>query len=153
MTDGLLTIRQCADKLGISEAQLRKMARSCRLPAEKHAGRWLVQAAALEKVTPIRRGVRRVRGRIAEGTSLDDLTHRLLGRGTVVSDPRRPGKRSAAALAEAAAIDHQLDRASRGHDTADLPLGLKGKARAAQSKALEHLEERLDKPHIPERSL
>src|SRR5579883_1666885 len=110
MTDGLLTIRQCADKLGISEAQLRKMARSCRLPAEKHAGRWLVQAAALEKVTPIRRGVRRVRGRIAEGTSLDDLTHRLLGRGTVVSDPRRPGKRSAAALAEAAATTRLICR-------------------------------------------
>ena len=153
MTDSLLTIRECAEKLGLSEGQLREMARTGRLPANKQAGRWLVQAAALEKVTPLRKGVRRVRGRLAEGTSLDDMTHRLLGRGTVVADPTRPGKRSAAAVAEAVAVEHQLDPTSRGHDTAALPPGMKGKARAAQSKALQHMEQRLDKPHPPERSL
>lgn len=153
MDEQLLTIRECAAKLGLSESQLREMARTGRLPANKQAGRWLVQAAALDKVTTLQPGARRIRGRVAEGVSLDDMTHRLLGRGRVASPPTRRGKASPAASAEAAAIEHQIDPTSRGRESAPLPPGVQGKARAAQRKNLEHMEQRLDRPHAPERSL
>lgn len=153
MADRLLTIRECAEKLGISQSQLRELARQGQLPASKQAGRWLVQASAIENITPLKRGVRRVRGRLAEAVALDDLTHRLLGRGKVVSAPTRRGNTTPERAAEAAAIQHQLDPASRHREPVAVPQGLKGRARAAQSKNLEHLEDRLDKPHPPERSL
>ncbi len=153
MTDRLLTIRECAAKLGMSESQLRELARQGKLPASKQAGRWMVESTALDKVMPIRRGIRPVRGRIAESTSLQDLGHRLLGRGTVVSRPKPSGSVTKERVAETTAIDHQIDPKSIRREPIGLPEGIKGKARAAQSKNLDSLEERLGKPHPPERSL
>jgi excisionase family DNA binding protein len=152
MEERLLTIRECAQKLGVSESQLRELARQGKLPANKQAGRWLVLSSAIENVTPLR-GIRRVRGRVAESTSLLDLSHRLHGRGTVVSQPKRRGKISPERAAESAAIDHQIDPESIRREPVTLPRGIKGKARAAQSRNLDLLEERLGKPHAPERSL
>ena len=153
-TGRFLSIRECAERLGMSESQLRDLARQGKLAASKHAGRWLVESASLENVRPLRSlGPRRVRGRLAEGVALDDLTHRLLGKGTVAAVPLPRGRASRALAAETEAIEHQLRPGIRGAAATPLPAGLKGRARAAQGKALEHLEERLDKPHPPERSL
>ena len=150
MASNLLTVKEVAERLGISERQLREMARAGTLPASKHAGRWLIEAASVENVRPLRRlGPKRVRGRLAEGAAVEDFTHRLLGGGRLIS----PFQRRGAQTAEAEAIEHQLDPSSLADDTARLPAGLKGRARAAQAKALEHLEQRLNKPHPPERSI
>ncbi|HVA24298.1 MAG TPA: helix-turn-helix domain-containing protein [Chloroflexota bacterium] len=150
----LLSIREVAALLGMAEGQLRELARLGKLPATKQAGRWLVESAGVENVRPLRSlGPKRVRGRLAEGVALDDLTHRLLHKGPVASDPRRRGHQPAALAAESEAIEHQLHPGRLGETATPLPPGLKGRARAAQGKALEHMEERLDKPHPPERSL
>lgn len=151
---GLLSIRECADRLGISEKQLRELARQGKLPASKQAGRWLVESAAIDNIRPLRSaGPKRIRGRLAEGVASDDFTRRLAHRVPVASDPTRRGHVEAARAAETEAIEHQLHPSTFGTDLAPLPPGLKGKARAAQGKALEHMEELLDKPHPPERSL
>ena len=153
-TGRYLSIRECAERLGMSESQLRELARQGKLAASKHAGRWLVESASVENIRPLRTlGPRRVRGRLAESVALDDFTHRLLRKGTVSADPVRHGVPSRALAAESEAIEHQLHPGIRGDTAARLPSGLKGRARAAQGKALEHLEERLDKAHPPERSL
>ena len=154
MTDGLLSIRECADRLGMSERQLRELARLGKLPASKHAGRWLVSLADAEQARAQRSlGPRRVRGRVAETAALDDLTHRLLHRGTVVAARSPHGREAAAPAAEREAIEHQLHPGQVGEARQRLPDGIQGRARAAQGKALEHMEERLDQPHPPERSL
>jgi excisionase family DNA binding protein len=148
----LLSIREVADLLGMSERQLRELARQGKLPATKQAGRWLVEAAAAEQVRPPQRlSPRRARGLVAESAALDDMTHRLLHKGTVAADPAR--RVPEALVAESKAIERQLHAGVVGESATPLPPGLKGRARAAQGKALEHLEERLDKPHPPERSL
>ena len=153
-TSRLLSIRECAERLGMSEMQLRELARQGKLPASKQAGRWVVDSGEIENVRPLRRpGPKRVRGRLAEGVALDDLTHRLLHKGTVASDPARRGHQPLALAAESEAIEHQLHPGIVGDAAMPLPPGIKGRARAAQGKALEHMEERLDKPHPPERSL
>jgi excisionase family DNA binding protein len=155
MAGELLSIKEVAERLGMSESQLRELARRGKLPASKHAGRWLIQAAAVENVRPFKAlGPRRVRGRLAEDASLDDLTHRLLRRGgRVVSPLRHRGQQTAERAAEAEAIEHQLGPSLLGERAGALPPGPKGRIRAAQSKNLEHLEKRLDKPHPPERSI
>ena len=153
-TRRLLSIRECAEQLGMSESQLRDLARQGKLPASKHAGRWLVESAGVENVRPLRSlGPKRVRGRVAESVAMDDLTHRLLRKGTVASEPRRRGHQTAGLTAESEAIDHQLHPGTLGEAPTPLPPGLQGRARAAQGKALEHMEQRLDKPHPPERSM
>ena len=153
-TSRLLSIREVADLLGMSEGQLRELARQGKLPASKQSGRWLVESAGVENVRPLRSlGPKRARGRLAEGVALDDFTNRLLHKGPVASDPHRRGHQSAAMAAETEAIEHQLHPGTLGEAATPLPPGLKGRARAAQGKALEHMEQRLDKPHPPERSL
>ncbi|HEX6511106.1 MAG TPA: helix-turn-helix domain-containing protein [Chloroflexota bacterium] len=153
-TGQLLSIRQVAERLGMTEDHLRELARTGKLPASKHGGRWLVEAAAADNVRLLHgAGPRRVRGRLAEGVALDDFTNRLTGRGMVVSPPRRRHRLNAAQAAEATAIDRQLHPGSSGGEPAQLPPGIKGRARAAQRKALDHLEQRIEKPHPPERSL
>jgi len=124
----LLTLREVAEQLGMSAAQLRELARQGKLPASKDAGRWLVEAGAVDSIMPLKRVPSRpIRGRMAQATSLDDMTHRLLHRGTVVSRPAPAGTAR--------------------------PKGVQQKARVAQAEALEHLEERLQEPHAPERSI
>jgi excisionase family DNA binding protein len=153
--DGLLSIRECADRLGMTESQLRELARKGKLPASKHAGRWLVARQALDDFHPARKltPATKARARVAEGVALDDMTHQLLGRGTVVSEPAARRRLSPEAAAEAAALRHQLHPTEADGGSLPLPTGLKGRARGAQREALEHLQERLDKPHPPERSL
>lgn len=153
-TGRFLSIRECSERLGMTEKQLRELARQGKLLAAKRAGRWLVEPAALENIRPLRSlSPKRLRGRLAEGTSLDDLTHRLLHKGTVAADPARHGGEPRALAAESEAIEHQLHPGVVGQPVTPLSSGMKGRARAAQGKALEHLEEWLDKPHPPERSL
>ena len=124
----LLTLRQVAEQMGMAPAQLRELARQGKLPASKHAGRWLVVAADVPSIKPLPRvSPRPMRGRLAQTAALDDMTHRLMHRGTIASEPTR--------------------------GTAARPRDIAQKARAAQSEALEHLEERLHEPHAPERSI
>jgi hypothetical protein len=150
----LLSLSDVAAQLGMSAQQLRSMCRKGQLPAEKHAGRWLVQASDVPKVSPLRRlAPLRARGRVAEGAALDDMTHQLLHRGTVVSRRARRGRQSAAGLAASDAIDNQLDGGQPAPPSLPMPAGLAGKARKAQRKALEHMQDRRNRPHPPERSL
>lgn len=129
-TDGqrLLSLREVAEQMGMSPAQLRELARQGKLPASKHAGRWLVEAADLPAIQPLRRVSRRpIRGRLAQTVALDHMTNRLLHHGATASEPNR--------------------------STPARPASLSGKAHVAQGEALEHLEERLQQPHPPERSI
>jgi hypothetical protein len=152
---GQLSIRECAARLGMTEGRLRNLARQGKLPASKSAGRWLVLAADLETFRPMRRlmPATRARARTAEGAALDDMTHQLLHRGTVVSDPARKRVLTPGLAAESTALRHQLHPQDADGGSLPLPAGVKGRAREAQREALEHLQERLDKPHPPERSL
>ncbi|HLQ35711.1 MAG TPA: helix-turn-helix domain-containing protein [Chloroflexota bacterium] len=128
-TGRLLTIRECAERLGMTEGQLRELARKGKLPASKQAGRWLVQSAELDTFRPVRRlaPATKKRARLAEGVAVDDMIHQLLHKGLSVTPPASKQQQA--------------------------PATVKERARAAQGKALEHLEQRLDKPHPPERSL
>ena len=146
--DHLLTIREAAEWMGMSPATLRSLARQGLLPAEKHAGRWLVQAGALDGIE-----VRRSRARQAEATSLDDLTDRLLGRGSVVGKRPSGSLASPAQVAESAAIEAQLSPGAVAERPLAMPAGRRGRVRQAQREALEHLRERLEEPEVPERSL
>ena len=150
----LLSLREVAERLGISVDQLRDMCRRGTLPAQKHGGRWLVQAADVPPATALQKaGPRRVRGRIAEGVALDDMTHQLLHRGTAVASPKRSARLSPERAAAAAAIDRQLEPNSADRSSLPLPAGVKGRARQAQRKVLEHMQERMDGPRAPERSI
>ena len=128
-TGQLLSIRECAERLGMSEGQLRELARKGKLPASKHAGRWLVQAGALEGIRPARRitPATKKRAQLAEGVAVDDMIHQMLHKGLAVTPPASAKQKA--------------------------PATVKERARVAQGKALEHMEQRLDKPHPPERSL
>jgi len=147
MTDQLLTLRQVAERLGVSPGQLRELARTGRLPANKQAGRWLVEAAALDSLALP--GGRRQRARVAQGMVLEDMAHRLHGRGAIVSEPVRGKPRTRAMAAEAEALDHQLGVG--GGD--GLPAAGVARSRQAQQKNLANLEQRSQKPHTPERSI
>lgn len=50
MTDGLLTTRQAAKRLGISPRRVRALIASGRLPATKHGSAWAIQEKDLELV-------------------------------------------------------------------------------------------------------
>jgi len=150
MAEPLLSLREVADRLGLSPAQLRQLARQGKLPASKHAGRWLVELADLDKVAPP--GVSpatRGRARVAEATALSDFEHRLHGGGAVVSEPRQSDLRPAAAIQESAAVDRQLGLG----DASVPPVARKERVRDAQRKNLEALRDRIEKPATPERSI
>jgi|GEM_PF-4855022 excisionase family DNA binding protein len=129
MASELLSIKEVAERLSMSEAQLRELARTGKLPATKQAGRWLVQATDLEGFRPVRRlsGATKRRARLSEGLAVDDMARRLMHKGTAVT-PRAPR-------------------------TAKLPPTMKERARVAQTKEIELMKERLEKPHPPERSI
>jgi len=123
----VLSIAEAAARLGMSPARLRELARQGKLPASKHAGRWLVESAGIETFERPPAAARRERAVMAEGVALSDMEHALHGRGTVVSEPVR--------------------------GAVPAPTTIKARARAAQQKNLQSLQERLEKPHVPERSI
>ncbi|MBV8086459.1 MAG: helix-turn-helix domain-containing protein [Chloroflexi bacterium] len=125
-SSGLLSIAEAAARLGMTPARLRDLARQGKLPASKHAGRWLVESATLEQLE-VPGAKKRERAVMAEGVAVSDMEHLLHGRGTIVSEPQR--------------------------GTPAAPRTVQGRARAAQEKNLESLQERLVKPQIPERSI
>lgn len=121
MSEPLLTLREAAERMGLSVARLRDLARKGQLPASKHAGRWLVEVEALQPI-PISSQAGRAHG--AESAALNDLASHLQHRGVVVSEAKaQPGR----TVAE--------------------------RAHSAQAEALDHLQQRLDKPQVPERSI
>jgi len=126
-SSGLLSIAEAAARLGITPGRLRDLARQGKLPASKHAGRWLVESANLEQLELPATPRKRERAVMAEGVAVADMEHLLHGRGTIVSEPQR--------------------------GTPPAPRTVQGRARAAQEKNLESLQERLVKPQVPERSI
>jgi excisionase family DNA binding protein len=126
-SSGLLSIAEAAAQLGMTPGRLRELARQGKLPASKHAGRWLIEAAGLATLELPALLRRRERAVMAEGVAVADMEHLLHGRGTIVSEPQR--------------------------GTPPAPRSLQGRARAAQEKNLESMRERLEKPVVPERSI
>ncbi|HEU0169735.1 MAG TPA: helix-turn-helix domain-containing protein [Chloroflexota bacterium] len=126
-SSGLVSIAEAAAQLGMTPGRLRELARQGKLPASKHAGRWLVEAAGLATLELPALSKKRERAVMAEGVAVADMEHLLHGRGTIVSEPQR--------------------------GTPPAPRSLQGRARAAQEKNLESMRERLEKPVVPERSI
>ena len=144
-SSSLISLREAAERLGMSTAQLRELARQGRLPASKHAGRWLVESGSLAEFEPPQRR----RAREAQGRALADIEHGLRGHGALVGEPVRSRPQSRAAAAARAALDEQLGLTTRS----DAAQAGGSPVRQAQRRNLEALAERLDKPHPPERSI
>ena len=147
-----LTLRQVADRLGLSLSSLRRRVASGEFPAEKLHGKWSMQLHDVHEIeTRPAKAPRsgKIRAQLAESESLGHLQGRLRRQGALTSAPIPAGSlESRGRRAERAALEHQLNPGA-GEPSAPAAVA-RGKQQRARLAERESLDDFLNRPSRPE---